>query len=384
MRIFLNKSRRYEGFPIVSFSRQCLLLLGLVILCGAQSHAGELPAPTVPPASRPDISDPQAAGLDAAKSKGVRPENLAVVINELDAKSVEVGNYYLAARRIPPANLVKVGLPPGTRSLKPENFSSLRQQVISQLAPNIQAVLFVWTTPYAVGCNSITSAFTLGYDARQCEKTCAPGKPSAYFNAKSRSPLEDHGIRISMLLPVESVEQAKALIDRGVLSTFRLNEASGYFLITSDKNRSTRSQFFPKSGSIPVKRLEIKTLNADAIEDKHDVMFYFTGLTHVPGLATLDFMPGAIADHLTSTGGDLLGKSQMSSLRWLEAGATASYGTVSEPCNYWQKFPNPVVLVQHYLLGETAIEAYWKSVAWPAQGLFIGEPLACPYCQDCN
>jgi hypothetical protein len=39
---------------------------------------------------------------------------------------------------------------------------------------------------------------------------------------------------------------------------------------------------------------------------------------------------------------------QMSSLRWLEAGATASYGTVSEPCNHWQKFPHPSVLLRHY------------------------------------
>jgi hypothetical protein len=69
----------------------------------------------------------------------------------------------------------------------------------------------------------------------------------------------------------------------------------------------------------------------------------------------------------------------MSSLKWLEAGATASYGTVSEPCSYWQKFPHPAVLLKHYLSGATAVEAYWKSVAWPAQGVFIGEPLAAPY-----
>jgi len=40
-------------------------------------------------------------------------------------------------------------------------------------------------------------------------------------------------------------------------------------------------------------------------------------------------------------------------------------------------------LLKHYLSGETAVEAYWKSVAWPAQGLFIGEPLAAPYCRYC-
>ena len=314
----------------------------------------------------------------------VNARNLAVVINELDQKSVEVGMHYMSARHIPDANMVKVSIPLGMRNLSPELFSSIRQQILSQLRPDIQAILIVWTTPYAVGCNSITSAMTLGYDAKQCEKTCNPGKPNPYFDSASRQPFAQYGMRISMLLPVESIEQSKALIDRGALSTFRVNDATAYFLSTTDKARNTRSQFFPKSSRIEAIRLDLKTLQANGIEDKHDVMFYFTGLTHVPNLPTLGFLPGAIADHLTSAGGDLLGKSQMSSLRWLEAGATASYGTVSEPCNYWQKFPNPIVVLKHYVAGETAIEAYWKSVAWPAQGLFIGEPLASPYCQDCN
>jgi hypothetical protein len=60
------------------------------------------------------------------------------------------------------------------------------------------------------------------------------------------------------------------------------------------------------------------------------------------------------------------------------AGATASYGKVSEPCNYWQKFPHPQVLLRHYLAGETAIESYWKSQAWPSRGVVIGEPLTAP------
>ena len=32
-----------------------------------------------------------------------------------------------------------------------------------------------------------------------------------------------------------------------------------------------------------------------------------------------------------------------------------------------------------YSTGATAIEAYWKSVAWPGEGVFIGEPLAHPF-----
>jgi hypothetical protein len=33
----------------------------------------------------------------------------------------------------------------------------------------------------------------------------------------------------------------------------------------------------------------------------------------------------------------------------------------------------------HYATGASAIEAYWKSVAWPGEGVFIGEPLAHPF-----
>lgn len=33
----------------------------------------------------------------------------------------------------------------------------------------------------------------------------------------------------------------------------------------------------------------------------------------------------------------------------------------------------------HYLRGETLIEAYWKSLSMPGQGIFIGEPLANPF-----
>jgi uncharacterized protein (TIGR03790 family) len=106
------------------------------------------------------------------------------------------------------------------------------------------------------------------------------------------------------------------------------------------------------------------------------VLFYFTGRTRVEGLATLRFRAGAIADHLTSNGGELIGSPQMSALAWLDAGATGSFGTVVEPCSFPQKFPQPAIVMRRYLAGETLIEAYWKSVSNPSQGVFIGEPLA--------
>lgn len=314
----------------------------------------------------------------------LKADQVAIVVNDADANSVAVASYYRQARDIPKKNVVHVRIPNSPRTLSVSEFNALKQQIEAHLGPEIQAIVLVWTAPYAVECNSITAALTLGFDAAQCKNTCAPGKPSPYFDSNSRRPYTDFGIRISMLLPTDSIAAAKSLINRGVLSNFRLQPASAYFLITEDQQRSSRAQFFPPSGNISPLQFEIKTLRMNEISGQQDIMIYETGLASVPKLDTLGFLPGALADHLTSSGGDLLGSQQMSSLRWLDAGATASYGTVSEPCNYWQKFPNPQVLLRHYLAGETAIEAYWKSLSWPMQGVVIGEPLAAPYLRNRN
>lgn len=320
-----------------------------------------------------------AAPVQAAGQGALGPAELGVVINDADPRSVEVGNYYVRVRRIPPGNVAHVNIPGKPHRLDAGAFDTLRKQIDRQLPANVQAVLMVWTAPWAVDCNSITSAYTLGVDRMQCLRTCASGRNSAYFNVASPQPYRDLGLRLSMLLPTESVEQAKAVIDRGLASGFSVPKAGAYYLVTTDAARSVRVPLFPPVGKLAARRLSVHQPRADYLENVRDIMIYQTGSARVPKLETLTFLPGALADHLTSWGGDLLGKQQMSSLRWLEAGATASYGTVSEPCNHWQKFPHPAVLLRHYLDGATAIEAYWRSVAWPAQGLFIGEPLAAPY-----
>jgi uncharacterized protein (TIGR03790 family) len=312
-------------------------------------------------------------------SSALQPNQLGLVINDDDPNSVAVGEYYRKRRNVPAANVVHVRIPGKPRQISVDRFEELKEQIDSRLGKQVQAVLMVWTAPYAVECNSITGAYTLGFDASQCARTCAAGRPSPYFNSGSNRPYTDLKIRISMLLPTESVAEAKALVDRGVASGFRMVPATAYFLTTSEKARNSRAGFFPPDGKIAARKLATRRMQADALEGVQDVMIYETGMAQVDKLDTVKFLPGALADHLTSLGGDLLGEGQMSSLRWLQAGATASYGSVSEPCNYWQKFPNPSVLLKHYVQGNSAIEAYWKSVAWPAQGIFIGEPLAAPY-----
>jgi hypothetical protein len=139
---------------------------------------------------------------------------------------------------------------------------------------------------------------------------------------------------------------------------------------------------FAGDGGLNLTYVDASDGGVDVLTDAGSVLFYFQSLADVPLIATNAYRPGAIADHLTSYGGQVPQSGQMSCLRWLEAGATASFGTVVEPCNYTMKFPQTSVLLPHYFRGEPVIEAYWKSVAMPGEGLFIGEPLARPFDAD--
>ena len=307
--------------------------------------------------------------------------NLGVVVNEKDPLSVQIGEYYQTQRNIPAENMIFVEFEPSQEVFSQQEFSALRRHIYSQSSNEIQGYALTWAAPYRVDCMSITSAIALGFDEKYCATGCKPTAPSPYFNGDGARPYEDYGIRPTMMLAATNFQEAKALIDRGMKADETYPTQTGYLLQTSDANRSRRAEKFALIQLLFESRFRIEFLQQDAIINRDDVMFYFTGLPSIPNLDTLDFLPGAIADHLTSFGGQLTkGKSgQMSSLRWLEAGATGSYGAVVEPCNFNEKFPEPGLVIDTYISGATLMESYWKSVLWPGQGVFIGEPLARPF-----
>jgi len=304
---------------------------------------------------------------------------LAIIVNTQDPLSVRIGEYYAARRRILFQNIIKVSFTPDDPVMTRDEFMRIKTEVDKQTLPHVQAYALTWAAPYRVDCMSITSAFAFGFNADYCADGCRLTRPNPYFNSPSRLPFAHFRIRPAMAIAATSFEQAKALIDRGVESDGTAPSGTGYLLSTSDRARNVREMDYDRAERILRRRVAGRRHKQDKLENRDDVLFYFTGKDRVDGLQTLRFLPGAVADHLTSTGGMLTDSSQMSALRWLEAGATGSYGTVVEPCNLPPKFPQPSVVIAHYLLGETLIEAYWKSVLMPGQGIFIGEPLASPF-----
>lgn len=312
---------------------------------------------------------------------GLSAENLAVIVNDADPLSRQVADYYKKRRSIPVENMIHVNFPAQRSTLDRVEFQRIKSLVDRATRARVQAYALAWTTPYRVDCMAITTAFAAGFDEAFCSKPCRPTKPNPYFNSNSRRPHDDYGLRPTMALAGKDIQEARRLIDRGVASDGTFPRATGYLISTSDKGRNVRAVTYADimrhDWPSPV---DLRLVEADFVRDKKKVLFYFTGVKQVKALETIHFVPGAIADHLTSAGGQLSGSGdQMSSLRWLEAGATGSYGAVVEPCNFPAKFPHPGIVIDRYLRGETLIEAYWKSVAWTGEGLFIGEPLAAPF-----
>lgn len=315
----------------------------------------------------------------SATGGSIEPATLAVIVNDADPLSRRIGAYYARRRHIPEKNQLHVSFPPGKPEMTRGEFERVMASVNARVPPSVQAYALAWTLPYRVGCMSVTTAFAAGYDEAFCASGCKATRPSPYFNADSRHPHDDLGWRPAMLLAGTGFDDVKALIDRGVAADGARPRGTGYLVSTNDAARNVRSRFYPGIILLQSDRFAFELISSNTVRYRSNVMFYFTGLAEVGGIDTNRYLPGAIADHLTSAGGQLNDSKQMSSLRWLGAGATASYGTVVEPCAFTQKFPRPDIVIDRYLDGETLLEAYWKSVAWPGQGVFIGEPLAAPF-----
>ncbi len=313
----------------------------------------------------------------------LQANQLAVVVNERDALSSAIARYYQQRRNIPEENILYVSFDPDQSVMDPGTFAVLKKQLDLQTPRRVQAYALTWAAPYRVGCMSISAAFTFGYDKKFCTKGCKPTAISPYAGSRVFKPFSQLGIRPTMLIAADNYEDAKRLIDLGLaseqLSPYQRSSARALLVTTDDQRRNVRKIFFPAIVRQLGEKIDVKMVSTSPVKNESHVMFYFTGDEFIEGISSNNFLAGAVADHLTSTGGKLTDSGQMSAMKWLEGGATGSYGTVVEPCNMLEKFPNPQWMMSYYLGGSTLIEAYWKSVQMPGQGVFIGEPLAKPY-----
>lgn len=178
-----------------------------------------------------------------------------------------------------------------------------------------------------------------------------------------------------------TVDEVIAALERAVEAEASPPRGVFYFM----RNNDIRSQV--RHGCYDAAAEQLRRLGAKALVQ---VGVRPSGAKDVAGLtmgspqlqldtAVMTIQPGAICEHLTSTGGMLFKQSEQTSIAELiRAGATGTSGTVNEPYGIQVKFPTPLLQV-HYRRGCSLAESFYQSVAAPYQLLILGDPLCQPW-----
>jgi uncharacterized protein (TIGR03790 family) len=322
--------------------------------------------------------------------------NTIVIINQASPDSLALGNYYCERRAIPPENVLKVNWT-GSKTIwtDAEFTQHLRMPLAEMLAHRnltnqINLVVLSMDLPFttdviaggATNRNSTTSALFYG------TKPASAGATDL-TNRYDRSELPFIWVRsnavpalqfLTTQITAGSLAQARQLVDQGVQSDGKFPLNPVLLAKSSDPDRNLRH--FDFDNAIFNHRIlgfdQLFRTNSDSPQNATGLLGYQTGLAQYQ-ISSNSFVPGAIADSMTSFGGIIIGANgQTRLLEFIHAGASGSYGTVAEPLSDVQKFPNPMVYF-YQSRGFNLAEAYYQSLAVPYQGLIVGEPLAAPF-----
>jgi len=325
--------------------------------------------------------------------------NVVVVANQASTNSVQLANYYCELRQVPPQNVLWINWTGTSPLWAVSDFTAnlanpLTAMLASrQLATQIDYVVlsmdipFSVTSPDSFAVNSTTSALFYGFKP-DTNPPCSLALGSASLYTGSESPFRSapplgagsNAFLVTMITS-SNLALAKQIVSQGVLGdgTFPTQTV---FLVKNpyDEARNVRFTLFDNAifnarlrGAPAMQRIVASTPNGLG-----PTFGYQAGVVDFT-LSGVSAVPGAIADNLTSYGGLINGTGgQYDMLGFLAAGAAGTYGTVSEPCNYLEKFPNP--LDYFYLArGFNLAESYYQSVTNPYQGLMVAEPLSAPF-----
>ena len=178
-----------------------------------------------------------------------------------------------------------------------------------------------------------------------------------------------------------SLPQAIEALERSKTADFTHPSGGFYFCVTADVRTSTRKWgFLGAVDELQNLGFHAEILTTNLPTNKDNVLGAQTG---TPGFdwqpSGSKFLPGAIADNLTSFGGVMTAGSPQTKLtEFIKAGAAGSSGTVTEPYALQFKFPKPQMYVD-YALGASLIEAFYLNVEGPYQLLIVGDPLCRPF-----
>lgn len=316
--------------------------------------------------------------------------NVVFVVNQSSSNSCALGNYYCERREVPPENVLRINWPGGNFSWTSNDFQTV---LLSPLLGLLEARQFTNQIHYVVLSMDLPFQTTFGSDVNGTTSALYYGLKSASGTGMENSyggseaifqnapPASAPGSSfLTTMITATSLAKAMALVDGGVASDGTFPLAPVILAKSSDVARNLRYVEFDNAlfnGRILGRPALLRT-NLNDPSGQTGLFGYETGLAQFQ-LSPGAFIPGAIADSMTSFGGILFGANDQTNLfAFIEAGAAGSYGTVTEPGTSTEKFPNSQVYF-YQARGFSLAESYYQSINVPYQGLLVGEPLAAPF-----
>ena len=351
------------------------------------------------------------AGLALAGGSG---ENIIIIADPLNAESMYAANYYKAARNLPDANILCFS--PGAtnyQSFVQFNLAALRSLIEERgLADQADYILLMPGSPFYVsapglvsdGCSavnrfSISGAYTTAFITDEVLGGVNSSYPNRYarnvfnpmpFDSQTRwlngSPSNDANAKRYYLGAMlgytgergNTLAEILANVDRSVAADFTRPVGTFYFCQTDDDARSS-----PRHNTFDSVINEIVSLGGSGSHEmrqlprtQHDILCILTGAAtlDIQG-ANMTLLPGSYCDHLTSFAATFDNGSQTKLSEWITKGATASMGTVEEPCNYPGKFTHARSMAYYYQ-GASMGESIFRALGFtPFQGLIYGDPM---------
>ncbi len=359
------------------------------------------------------------------------PHEVLLLVNRQSQASMKVANAFVAARGIPPYNVVYLDVPEsaygGTATVSPEAFTELiwepANAAVQKRGLEDRILAWVYSVDFPIRVKTDPK------DRRQMSvcgltflRNRVPGlslvEDGKYLSKLFMGPNEriqrslaslslrmfktglgeeadvpdevaylKRGLQNEIPLPNmmlgyigengNDVQTVLDTIQRGVKSDYRGVHRGIYFVMSDDVRSTCREwQFYPAVNELKDRGISASvTTNFPSGEE--NVMGVLSGAETVDPASIESFAPGAMAEHLTSWSAEFQ-KRQTKMTEWLKAGATASAGAVVEPYSNPNKFPSARFYV-HYTSGCTMLESFYQSIACPLQILLLGDPLARPY-----
>ncbi len=346
----------------------------------------------------------------AALIFGQTPQNVLVVVNQTSPLSRQIGEYYVARRHVPLANVCRLNTKTDEEISRADFDSQVAAPIVACLHSRHleDKILYIVTTagvPLKIAGNggplaeaaSVDSELTLLYSDMHGKPHILPaGIPNPFFgksNAAFRHP--DFPIYLVTRLAGYDFADVKGMIDRALVAQNR-----GKFVIDLKGSDSTPGNNWLREAarSLPVYRVVLDE-SANVLYNETDVIGYASWGSNDPDRKErhlgFRWLPGAIATEYVSTNGRTFtrppgtwnsgsswndpkalfaGSPQSLTVDYIHDGATGASGHVYEP--FLGYTPRPNILLPAYYHGRNLAESYYLSIpALSWMNIVVGDPL---------